>query len=363
MLLWAVRAFVVLILASVAARISSDLSGVLGLSTAGWGALMLFVGLIGLGVVAIVVDILYPHKEISSISAIYFGVLIGILLGHLLGLAFGPTLRLLEMQFQPTNVLQRNALTLTEAFSLVTTCILCYVCVSVLLQTKDNFRFIIPYVEFSRSLKGIQPLVLDTSVIIDGRIADLADTGLLDQTLLVPRFVMNELQGIADSQDKLRRNRGRRGLDILDRLQKCPRVTVKFHDAEGDGKRDVDAQLLALAKEVNGRLATNDLNLAKAAKLQGVQTVSMNEVSNAAKPPVMHGDVLAIRIVKEGEEPGQGIGYLEDGTMVVAEMGKNYVGADVNLIVTSVLQTNAGRMVFGRIDFKNPEPRPAGQRR
>jgi uncharacterized protein YacL len=321
----------------------------------------------GVGVLVIVLDLAYPRKEISAISAVYFGLLIGILLGHLAGLAFGPTLRLIEPATpaliggpRASNV----ALSLPEAFSMLTTCILCYICVSVLLQTKNDFRFIIPYVEFSRQLKGVQPLILDSSVIIDGRIADIADTGLIDQPVVVPRFVLGELQQIADSADKLRRNRGRRGLDVVDRMQKCKRITFQIDDRDPESKREVDAKLIALASISNGRLATNDFNLSKAARIQGVQTINLHEVSNAAKPPVLHGDVLAVRLVKEGEEPGQGIGYLDDGTMVVAEMGKNFVGTEVNLIVTSVLQTNAGRMVFGRIDIRNPEPaRSAAPRR
>jgi uncharacterized protein YacL len=362
MMLWALRGLFLLILAGVAARVSSDFSGMFGYAATGYGALILFGGIMGVGVLAVAVDVIYRRKEIGSISAVYFGLLIGILLGHLLGLAVGPTLRMIENTALPPTV-GNSVMSLPEAFSLIATCILCYVCVSVILQTRDDFRFIIPYVEFSRQLKGVQPLILDTSVIIDGRIADIADTGLLDQTVLIPKFVLDELQGIADSSDKLRRNRGRRGLDVVDRLQKCRRISLSFQESSPDDRREVDARLVELAKEVNGRLATNDLNLAKTAKIQGVSTVSLHEVSNAAKPPVMHGDVLSIRLVREGEEPGQGIGYLDDGTMVVAEMGRNFVGSDVNLVVTSILQTNAGRMVFGRIDTRNPEPRPTPQRR
>ena len=361
MMLWSLRAFFLLILAGVAARVSSDFSGLLGFAATGYGALLLFGGIMGTGFLAVAFDVIYRRKEIGSISAVYFGLLIGILLGHLLGLAVGPTMRLIELSVVPRGL--DATMTLSEAFNLVATCILCYICISVIIQTKDDFRFIIPYVEFSRQLKGVQPLILDTSVIIDGRIADIADTGLLDQNVLIPKFVLDELQGIADSGDKLRRNRGRRGLDVVDRLQKCRRITLSFQESSPDDRREVDARLIALAKEVNGRLATNDLNLAKSAKIQGVSTVSLHEVSNAAKPPVMHGDVLSIKLVREGEEPGQGIGYLDDGTMVVAEMGRNFVGTEVNLVVTSILQTNAGRMVFGRIDARNPEPRPASQRR
>lgn len=355
MLLWIIRAFYLLILAGTAAQITREYSGLINIASAGIAEILLFCGIVGVGVLAIALDIFYTHKRISNISAIYFGLLIGSILGHFLGLAFGPTL---ELWSRSNN--------LAGPFSLVTTTVLCYICVSVLLQTKNDFRFIIPYVEFSRQLKGNRPLILDTSVIIDGRIADMVDTGIIDQTLVIPRVVLHELQSIADSSDKMRRNRGRRGLDVLDRLRKSGRVDVEMHDDDspnGQQKRDVDATLVEQARSLNGKLVTNDLNLAKMAKIQNVETVNINEVSTASKPPVLWGDTLAVRLVKEGEEPGQGIGYLDDGTMVVAEMGKNFVGTEVNLVVSSVLQTNAGRMVFGRIDTRNPQPaRPLGSR-
>lgn len=352
MLLWLLRGLYLLILAGTAARITQEYSGLLKLEDASLAPLLVFSGIMGLGVLAIVLDVLYPRKKISTISAIYFGLLVGSLLGHLLGLAFGPALSVW------------GDVSLGVPFSLVTTTVLCYICVSVLLQTKNDFRFIVPYVEFSRQVKGVRPLILDTSVIIDGRIADIAETGILDHTLVVPRFVLDELQDIADSTDKTRRNRGRRGLDVLDRLRKNRHLEVEVveNDQEPSMKRESDSMLISMCQRLNGRLVTNDLSLAKAAKIQNVQTISINEVGTAAKPPVLWGESLTVRLVKAGEEPGQGIGYLDDGTMVVVDMGRNYVGSEVNLVVTSVLQTNAGRMVFGRIDVQQPQPRvPAGR--
>lgn len=238
MLIWVIRALYLLILAGTAARITSQYSGMLSLFQSGVGAAILFCGILGLGMLVVVFDMLYPHKKIRNISAIYFGLLIGSLLGHLLSLAFGPTLSIWSND------------KLSVPFSLITTIVLCYICTSVLLQTKDEFRFVIPYVEFSRQVKGGRPLILDTSVIIDGRIADIADTGLIDQTIVTPRFVLDELQAIADSSDKLRRNRGRRGLDVLDHLQKCQKIVVEMHEGEAGPrlKRDVDSQLITLAK-------------------------------------------------------------------------------------------------------------------
>ncbi len=206
---------------------------------------------------------------------------------------------------------------------------ICYVCISTLLQTKDDFRFIIPYMEFSKEIKGARPLVLDTSVVIDGRIADVAETRVIDQPMVVPRFVLQELQSIADSSDKLRRNRGRRGLDILNRLQKSPGIEVRIHDAEIPelaGIREVDQRLVVLAKHLGGKVVTNDYNLNKIARLQGVEVINLNDLANAMKPIVLPGENLTVKMLKRGEEQGQGVGYLDDGTMVVAEQGAYHLG-------------------------------------
>jgi uncharacterized protein YacL len=253
-----------------------------------------------------------------------------------------------------------------QIFSGFLTMFVCYVCITTLLQTKDDFRFIIPYVEFSKEIKGARPLVLDTSVIIDGRIADVAETKVIDQQFIIPRFVLQELQSIADSSDKLRRNRGRRGLDILNRLQKSPGIEVCIHDAEIPelaGIREVDQRLVVLAKHLGGKVVTNDYNLNKIARLQGVEVINLNDLANAMKPIVLPGESLTVKLLKRGEEQGQGIGYLDDGTMVVAEQGAYHLGETLKLTVTSVLQTSAGRMIFGRIDTvqaKQPVATAAG---
>jgi uncharacterized protein YacL len=346
MLLWVIRAFYVLTLAGTAWKITMDYAFTETLAPGGLKVLAFFSGILIIGGLPLLLDLIYPRKRIREISAVYFGLLIGSLLAFALCLALDPTLSLrLDAKGKAW-------------FQLVASIMICYICVSILMQTKDDFRFIIPYVEFAREVRGRQPLILDTSVIIDGRIADIADTGLLDQTLIVPRFVLQELQAIADSSDRLRRNRGRRGLDVIDRLQNCRKVQLETPEVDQVSQRreEVDTQLILLARQANGKLVTNDVNLAKLAKIHDLETININAISAAAKPPVLHGEHLTVRLIRDGEEPGQGVGYLEDGTMVVAEMGKNFVGHEVNLVVTSVLQTNAGRMVFGRIDSKNPEP-------
>jgi uncharacterized protein YacL len=309
------------------------------------GTGILLFALIFLGGISIVVaDISVRNKEITTISAVYFGLLLGLLLGTLFA-------TMLEPFGLPREVLHFCRLLLTV--------VCCYVSVSTLLQTKDEFRFIIPYVEFQKQVKGGKPLVLDTSVIIDGRIADICETGIIDNKLVVPRFVLQELQSVADSSDKIKRNRGRRGLDMLKRLQNNPRVELQMHEANFAELRDVhkvDERLVVLAKVLGARVVTNDFNLNKIAQLQGVQVINLNELANALKLVALPGEHLQVRIVKQGDQVGQGVGYLDDGTMVVVEQGRSAIGHEVAIAVTSVLQTQAGRMIFGKIEGRVNSP-------
>ena len=296
-------------------------------------------------------DVRGKNKQIVDLTAVYFGLLLGLLLGWLFSLALAP---LIEAGFPDLKPAQAVKLALLTRLSLSVLC--CYVAISTLVQTKDDFRFLIPYVEFSKQVKGGRPLVLDTSVIIDGRIADLCDTRIIDTKLVVPRFVLNELQGIADSSDKLKRNRGRRGLDVLKRLQANPRVELEMHDGHvPDGgkageKVRVDERLVLFARSIGARVVTNDFNLNKVAQLQGVDVINLNEMANALKTVALPGEPLTIKVVKAGDQIGQGVGYLDDGTMVVVEQGRNLIGQEVPIVVTSVLQTPAGRMIFGRLE-------------
>jgi uncharacterized protein YacL len=189
-------------------------------------------------------------------------------------------------------------------------------------------------------------LLLDSSVIIDGRIADIARTGFLLGTLAVPRFVLNEVQYIADSPDALRRNRGRRGLEILDKLQNTPEVTIEFIDVDPHDTQPVDDKLVSLALQQGAAILTNDFNLNRVARLQGIRILNINELANAVKSVLLPGEEMPIRIIQEGKEVGQGVGYLEDGTMVVVENGRRYLNQEIQVQVTKVLQTNAGRLIF-----------------
>ncbi len=192
--------------------------------------------------------------------------------------------------------------------------------------------------------------ILDTSVIIDGRIADVAETGFLDGTLVIPQFVLRELQLVADSSDALKRNRGRRGLDILQRLQKMAHLGVQILEDDYPHVRDVDMKLIELAREYDCKIVTNDFNLNKLAQLHGVEVLNINELANALKPVVLPGESMRVFILKEGKEPNQGVAYLDDGTMVVVDNAKRMISKTIDITVTSVLQTTAGKMIFGRFD-------------
>lgn len=197
----------------------------------------------------------------------------------------------------------------------------------------------------ARSSRGAY-VILDTSVIIDGRIADIAQTGFIEGTILVPRFVLNELQHIADSSDSLRRNRGRRGLEILNQLQKHSDVPIEIADLDVPEAKEVDGKLIRLGKRLDAPVLTNDYNLNRVAELQGVKVLNINELANAVKSIVLPGETIQVRIIQEGKELGQGVGYLDDGTMVVVEDGKRYINSTMDVTVTRVLQTVAGRMIF-----------------
>ncbi|HEX3726459.1 MAG TPA: PIN domain-containing protein, partial [Pirellulales bacterium] len=253
-----------------------------------------FGGLLLIAAAVIAGDMFVRPKRLDIVSAVYLGLLVGLFLTYVLGLALSP-------------MLPEKSIT-TGWVDLILGMVLCYTCISLLLQTKDDFRFIIPYVEFVKEIKGARPYVLDTSVVIDGRIADVVETKILDNQLVMPRFVIAELQAVADSSDKLRRSRGRRGLDILNRLRTATDVDFKIdeHELPEFAGQPVDIKLVLLAKYLQGKIVTNDYNLNKVARLHGVGVINLNDLANALKPVVLPGENLEVRIVKQGEEAGQG---------------------------------------------------------
>lgn len=290
--------------------------------------------------VVTVLDIVIRNKRIENISAVYFGLLIGNFLAFLLILGVAPVLT------------ELGAGAWIAVINILSSIILTYLSISFLLQTKDDFRFVIPYVEFSRELKGGRPLILDSSALIDGRIVEVVETKIIDSPMMVPGFVLREVQDIADSSDKSRRTRGRRGLDVLSKLQAIQHAEVEVEEIEergGDGKgKSVDQRLVRAAQTLGGRIVTNDFNLNKVASVQGVDVINLNDVASALRPRYLPGDLLHVKIQREGESAGQGVGYLDDGTMVVCEQASGLIGKDIDAAVTSVLQSSAGRMIFAR---------------
>ncbi len=299
------------------------------------------------GVLFVCVDILSPRRKLAVFSGVMMGLLVGVAVAF--ALSFVVNLVVDQLPVDPAKFGRRDELIRVLNVAVGTIC--CYFSISFILQTRDDFRFIIPYVEFSKQQKGPWPLMLDTSVLIDGRILDIASTGIIESQIIVPHFVVEELQMVADSADKLKRARGRRGLDVLGKLRGNSDLDVRLFEAshlqeQGAG---VDQKLMRLGKELNARVVTNDYNLNKVAELSGVDVINLNDLTAAMKAVVLPGEKLTVRIMRAGEEAGQGVGFLDDGTMVVIEQGRGRMNEEVEIVVSRALQTSAGRMIFGRL--------------
>ncbi len=297
-------------------------------------------GMVAFGLTGLLLVLLewgFSRRFVTIISVVMFGLLVGLIFSALFtnALFMIPSLGRLDPS-------QRTVV------QLLLTIFFCYLSIVAFLQIKDDFKFVIPFIELSREGRRGRPWLIDTSVIIDGRIADLADAKILDSPLVLPRFVLDELQRVADSADRMKRSRGRRGLDILNRLRKNRGLDIQINDVRLAEIEGVDAKLIRLARMIDARLVTNDYNLNKVAQVQGIDVINLNDIASAMRAPVLPGEGLSVRIVKVGEEPGQGIGYLEDGTMVVVEGCARKVGESVPITVTSVIQRSAGRMIFGK---------------
>ncbi len=275
--------------------------------------------------------------SLRGLSSAVFGLALGLIIAKLVADAFS----LLKLDAE-TLVLVKTTLTLT----------FCYLGMSMAVRGKDNFNIIIPYVRLNRLDQPQSVIVVDTSVIIDGRIVDICKTKFIEGKLIVPRFVLKELQQIADSSDPIKRQRGRRGLEVLNTIQKDTGIGVTVNEEDFPEIGEVDAKLVKLAKLLDGRVLTVDFNLNRVASIQGVKVLNINELANALKPVVFPGEVMDIKLLKEGKEHNQAIGYLDDGTMVVVEDGRKLLGHQVKVVVTSVLQTQAGRMIFTKIENK-----------
>jgi len=306
-------------------------------------------GCIAVIITGLAIDFLVPRKKINQLAGMFFGLIVGLLIGLALN-------SLVEFLYETYNINEASYSTLYSAkpgIKWAVNLLCCYLAIVFIMQTKDDFRFIIPYVEFSKQTKGNRPFILDTSVIIDGRIADIVNTGIINSPLIVPRFVLDELQNIADSHDRLRRTKGRRGLDMLNKMQsnKLVDMTIRDISLSGNEKTEpVDLKLVSTAFIMEGSIVTNDYNLNKVAQLRGVQVININDLTNAVKPVLLPGETVRTKIIKPGDQHGQGVGYMNDGTMIVAEQAKAFIGREVDVTVTSVLQTSAGRMIFAKLE-------------
>ncbi|CAM3895051.1 PIN/TRAM domain-containing protein [Alkalicoccus chagannorensis] len=312
------------------------------------GAVILFMSLYWfadniVGLIRYVEESLMKHP----VTDLFFGTM-GLFIG--LALAFLITVALMSMEIPVVSSILPILLTLFFG----------YIGFRIGLQKRDELMALLPLGRGASKKKAGEDesaaeetkepklKLLDTSVIIDGRIADICQTGFIEGTLLIPEFVLEELQHIADSSDVLKRNRGRRGLDILNKIQKELDVNVEIYEGDFDDIQEVDSKLVKLAKLLDGFVVTNDFNLNKVCDLQGVAVLNINDLANAVKPVVLPGEEMAVQIIKDGKEQNQGIAYLDDGTMIVVEEGKSHIGSTIDVVVTSVLQTSAGRMIFAK---------------
>jgi len=312
--------------------------------------------LLGAGAVAglvLLIDYLTPRKKIATLVSILVG-LVGALAASI-ALSFVVDLLI---QTWVGDLSSRQAIEpIVSTVKVLIGITIAYLAITTVLQTQDDFRLVIPYVEFAKQIRGMRPLVLDSSALIDGRLIDIAETGFIQAPLVIPHFVVTELQVLADSTDKLKRAKGRRGLDVIARLQRSPSIDVSIDETNVPGKA-VDQMLVELAAQMPAIVITTDSGLSRVAAIQSVVAVNLNDLAAALKPSVLAGEHLSVQILRAGEQEGQGVGFLEDGTMIVVEDGEASIGREVGVTVSSALQTSAGRLIFARVDA-DPAAAPA----
>ncbi len=284
-------------------------------------------------------------RPIAIISSLLFGVILGLIFmvmaEQMLILVTGPAEQWFAEPERGLQVLQNIRVAMLIAFI--------YLGASILYQTRDRFSMIIPYIEFRREEKGVKPIILDTSVLVDGRVGDVLKTGIIDDPIIVPEMVLEELHNIADSDDKTRRERGRLGMKVLDLLRESPKVDFSIQQLDSDTKKPVDQRLVDVAKQLGARIMTNDYNLNRVASIGGIDVVNLNELANALKPTALPEEEITIKLVRSGEQRGQAVGFLEDGTMVVVEDGVKMLGKEVPVKVTNTITRDSGRIVFAEL--------------
>jgi uncharacterized protein YacL len=322
------------------------ISGVVGwhleriLSVNNTGIYGLVIGII-LATLFVFIELWFTKKFIGMISIVILGLIFGFIVSYLFTTVIFMLPGLKETVEKSTEFKDWLQFSITFLF--------CFLTVIAIIRIKDDFKFVLPFVELSPTHKTGRPWILDTSVIIDGRIAGLLETLAIDSQIVIPKFMLKELQNVADSSDKLKRIRGRYGLDVLEQIRKNKKIDIRIDEAEFSYIDDTDQKLIKLTQSLNGHLVTNDFNLSKVAKLQGLAVININELANAVKMVVLPGEFLEIKIARAGEEPNQGVGYMPDGTMVVVQGAHQRIGQKVTVSVTSALQTAAGKMIFGSL--------------
>ena len=330
--------FVVVLISVVVLTVASNRTSALdfGFST----VVGLLISAAALGLIIITVDALTPNKRLAWVVGIFVGIMIGLVgavaVGSVIDLVAG------AWDLKESSAVYLGLVKVTIGIVLV------YLSVSVVLTTRDDLRLVIPYVEFAKQVRGARPLLIDTSVLIDGRFEDLGRTGILDAPVVVAQFVIDELQALADSGDGTKRQRGRRGLDVLQRLQGNPWIDLEIEDFRNEG-RSTDRALVEVAKAERFRIVTTDTGLERVAQINGVACLNLNAVATAMRTGQVTGESLRIAVVKRGENPHQGVGFLEDGTMVVVDHGARRIGETVETVVTNTVQTSAGRLIFARL--------------
>src|SRR5437588_9781078 len=294
------------------------------------------------GLIVVLADRLLRGVSLRAFSSATFGLLLGLIFANLL---------------MASDVLRYQSDTVQWAARLVVYCTFAYLGMMLAMRSnRDEFSLIIPYVRFTRETTQHEPLILDTNIIIDGRIAELCATGFLSRALIVPRFILGELQTLADSRDPIRRERGRRGLDLLNELQKSRELDLTIHETSGDADLSIDARLVRTAKLLQARLLTNDQALCQVARLQHVPALNLADLARALRPAAAAGDELELNLVKEGRESHQAVGYLPDGTMIVVNHARAFLGKVVTVTVSSALQTGAGRLIFAEVKQSSSPP-------
>lgn len=303
------------------------------LAPVGQYLLGLIIGLVA-SILLVAVEVGMRRVSSRGLSSAVFGLILGLIMAKFVTDAF-------SLAPIPASTL--------SIISICFTLVLCYLGMAIALRGKDEFNIIIPYIRLRRQDQMEGMVILDTSVIIDGRIVDILKTNFLEGKIVIPRFVLKELQLIADSMDPLKRQRGRRGLEILNTIQKELGISISLHEEDFPELADVDAKLIKLGRLMEARILTVDFNLNRVASIQGVKVLNINELANALKPMVFPGEEMQVRLLKEGKEYNQAVGYLDDGTMIVVEDGRRLIGQEVKAVVTSVIQTQAGRMIFTKL--------------